>query len=81
MSIINFAQMSHRADAVYKYLHGRADAKGTCWPSIRTIARELKLSRSTVKRAINDLVESGHLKKEYRYRENGSKTSNLFIIS
>lgn len=49
--------------------------------AIGTIARELKLSRSTVKRAIVDLEQSGRLRKEQRWRENGGKSSNLYYIS
>lgn len=33
----------------------RANKNGKCWPGIRTIARELKLSQSAVRRALNDL--------------------------
>ncbi|WP_334291580.1 helix-turn-helix domain-containing protein [Lacrimispora aerotolerans] len=35
-----------------------------CYPVIGTIARELTLSRSTVKRAMADLESSEHLRKE-----------------
>lgn len=45
-----------------------------------TIAAELKLSRSTVKRAIGDLVKSGWIRKEQRWRENGGKSSLMFYI-
>lgn len=38
------------------------------------------MSRSTVKRALDNLVGAGYLRKEFRYRENGSYTSNLYII-
>jgi HTH domain. len=62
------------------YLHDRADKDGKCYPAIGTIARELKLSRSTVKRAIADLEQSGRLRKEQRWRENGGKSSNLYYI-
>lgn len=37
------------------YLSDRADKDSKCYPAIGTIARELKLSRRTVKRAITDL--------------------------
>ncbi len=43
--------ISHRAKTVYMYLKDRSNAQGECWPGIKTIARELNLSRSTVKRA------------------------------
>jgi len=38
------------------------------------------LSRSTVKRALLDLEKAGFIKKEFRYRENGSYTSNLYQL-
>jgi predicted transcriptional regulator len=74
------ADIPHRAVAVYMYLHDRADKDGKCYPAIGTIARELKLSRSTVKRAIADLEKTGHLSKEQRWRENGGKSSNMFYV-
>lgn len=74
------SELPHRARAVYMYLHDRADKDGKCYPAIGTIARELKLSRSTVKRAITDLEQSGRLRKEQRWRENGGKSSNLYYI-
>ena len=63
------------------YLADRADKNGKCYPAIGTIARELKLSRSTVKRALSDLENSGRLRKEQRWRENGGKSSNLYYIA
>lgn len=75
------SKLPHRAVSVYMYLRGRANAEGTCYPAIGTIARELKLSRSTVKRAIGDLTASGHLCKEQRWRENGGKSSCLYRLS
>lgn len=74
------AELPHRARAVYMYLKDRAGKDGSCWPAINTIARELSLSRSTVKRAIDDLVKAGFLEKEHRYRENGSKSSCLYTV-
>lgn len=62
------------------YLHDRSDADGKCWPGIKTIAKDMKLSRSTVKRALADLEKGGYLKKRPRYRENGSRSSNMYSI-
>lgn len=44
--------LPHRAIAVYLYLESRANKDRICYPAIGTIARELHLSVSTVKRAI-----------------------------
>ena len=63
------------------YLNDRADKDGKCWPAIKTIARELCLSRSTVKRALDDLCQAGLVTKETRWRENGGLTSNLYRLS
>lgn len=72
--------MPHRAIAVYMYLKERANKDGTCYPAIGTIAKDLKLSRRTVQRAIADLEQSGNLIKEQRWRENGGKSSLLFTV-
>ena len=74
------ADLDHRAKTVYMYLKDHADSEGKCWPGIRTIAAELGLSRSTVKRALNDLCKAGIISKEYRWRENGSLSSNLYRL-
>ena len=55
------SDLSHRARAVYMYLTDRADRDGKCWPAIKTIAKELNLSSSTVKRALNELCQAGLL--------------------
>lgn len=77
-TIYSDPDISHRAMSVYMYLKDRADAQGKCWPGIRTIGTDLKLSRSTVKRALNELTAKGYLDKEARHRPNGSSTSNLY---
>ncbi len=74
------ADLNHRAKVVYMYLKDHAGQDGTCWPGIKTIAIELKLSRSTVKRALDDLCREGLISKEKRWRENGSLSSNLYRL-
>lgn len=49
-------------------------------PGINTIAAGVSLSRSTVKRALDDLVRAGLVEKSNRRRENGSLSSNLYQI-
>ena len=73
-------ELPSRAMAVYMYLRDRSDAEGKCWPGIKTIASDMKLSRSTVKRALHDLERHGYLKKASRQRANGSSTSNLYTV-
>ena len=73
-------ELPHRAGAVDLDLDNRANRDGECWPSIPTIARELKLSESTVRRAIQDLKKEDLLVTEQRYRARGGKSSLLFQI-
>mgnify|MGYP001089841443 FL=1 len=72
--------LQHRAVAVYIYLADRANQDGECWPAIPTIARELKLSQSTVRRALQDLRKAELLETEQRYRARGGKSSLLFHL-
>lgn len=72
--------LPHRAISVYIYLADRANKDGICWPSIPTIAKDLKLSESTVRRALGDLRKEGLVRTEQRYRENGGNSSLLYQI-
>lgn len=74
------ADLPHRAVAVYLYLKERANKEGTCYPAIGTIARDLHLSASTVKRAVSDLEKDGFIRKKQLWRENGGRSSLLFEI-
>ena len=72
--------LQHRAVAVFIYLADRANRDGECWPAIPTIARELKLSQSTVRRALQDLRKAELLETGQRYRAKGGKSGLLFWL-
>lgn len=74
------ADLPHRAVSVYIYLYDRTNKNGECWPAIPTIAKELKLSESTIRRALRDLRKAGLITTEQRYREKGGKSSLLYKI-
>ena len=83
MGRLNFLyrmDLSHRAVAVYIYLSDRANKSGVCWPAIPTIAKDLKLSPSTVRRAIRDLRAADLITTTQRYRAQGGKSSLLFKL-
>ena len=48
-SIYADPDLPHRARTVYMYLRDRAGG-GSCWPGVKTIARDLHLSPRTVQR-------------------------------
>lgn len=74
-------ELPHRAVAVYIiYLADRTNDNNECWPAIPTIASDLKLSASTVRRGIRDLKKAGLLETEQRYRKKGGKSSLLFRL-
>jgi predicted transcriptional regulator len=73
--------LPHRAVAVYMYLRDRANKEGKCFPSIQTIKTDLKLSKSTVIRALHDLEQAGLITKEERWRTNGGRSSTLYALS
>lgn len=74
------SDLKNRALQVLLYLIDRSNKEGTCFPAIPTIARELHIGVSTVKRALGELVEAGFIVKESRYRENKGQSSNLYTI-
>lgn len=74
------ADLPHRAVTVYMYLKNRANREKSCFPSIGTIAADLKLSRRTVERALADLEKAGFLLREHRFRAKGGKSSNLYRL-
>ena len=69
--------LSHRAVTVYCYLCDRANKNGECFPSAKTIALDLSLSRRTVFRALKDLERSGLIEKKQRIRTSGGISSTL----
>lgn len=73
-------ELPHRAVAVYMYLRDRSDKEGKCFPSVKTIARDLNLSVRTVFRGLNDLEQAGLLQKEERWRNNGGRSSSVYTI-
>ena len=83
MGRLNFLycmELPHRAKLVYLYLYDRMDKEKKAWPGLNTIAKDLSVSRSTVKRAIRDLEKAGLIRKEPHFRENGSATSNRYYL-
>lgn len=79
-SVYHDQELNPRGKMVLLYLRDRANRKGESWYAIGTIAADLSLSRSTVKRALNDLVRLGRVEKLPRYRKNGGCTSNLYRL-
>ena len=76
------SDLPHRAVTVWQYLKSRADNDtASCFPAVRTIAKDMKISARTVQRAVNDLISAGYLRREFRMRKhNAGQSSNLYTL-
>lgn len=72
--------LSHKAVSIYCYLANRADKNGECFPSVRRIAEDLSISKSTVYRAFNELEKHNLLERFPRYHAQGGRRSSLYRI-
>lgn len=70
------------AVSVYKALLQYANrTTWCCFPSVRTIAKDTKLSERTVRRQLNVLVAHGYILRIPRQRENNGFTSNMYFLN
>ena len=78
MKVYQDTELSRKA---VLYLCERASKETkSCYPSMKTIGRDLNLSLVAVKRSIRELERSAYIKKENRFCDNGGKSSNLHFI-
>ena len=67
MNVYQDTELSSKAVSVYLYLCERASKETkSCYPSMKTIAKDLHLSLASVKRSIQELERSAYIKKENR---------------
>ncbi len=75
------SSLKSRALSVLIYLIDRSNQELTCFPAISTMAEQLHISVSTVKRALRELVDGGYISKDARFREkNRGQSSNLYTL-
>ena len=76
------SELRPRARLVLQVLALHCNKEGECFPSIKTIASKCGYGISTVKRALDELVEAGYIIKQARFdeRKNGGQTSNLYTL-
>lgn len=80
LSVLFDAELPSRAITVYLILNEYSNSNGNCYPSLKTLAQDSGLSKRTVQRAINDLVNAGFITKEQRTRSNGALSSCLYHL-
>ena len=64
-------ELSARAKQVLVYLHDRANKDGKSWYAIATMAKDLSISRSTIKRALAELIHQGRVERQDSGRTEG----------
>lgn len=73
---------------VYMHLVRRADKSGVAWPSYQGIADHCfgsisenpSTRKSFARKAVDQLLEAGLIRKELRSREDGGQTSNAYVL-
>ena len=75
-------ELKPRDFTVYCCMLRHSDSNdGSCFPSRRVIAKECGMDRKTVDSAVENLSSLGLVKKIQRYREDGTRTSNLYYVA
>lgn len=72
--------LSANAVAVYNVLRRHANQRQQCFPSIRKIARSLRLGVATVRRALDELIGASVIRQTPRIGPRGDRTSNLYEL-
>ena len=78
--LIREAPLSGNALLVLIALAARENRAGECWPSHATLAAEARMSEKSVRRALDELRDAGHVSWERRHREDGGKSSNHYRV-
>ncbi|QDD87466.1 helix-turn-helix domain-containing protein [Bacillus cereus] len=80
--IVDDARLSHKEMAVYmvlcRYLNQET---GSCFPSLSTIGKKVGMSKNTIIKSLNLLIECGYVFKEKRNGEDGGHVSNVYYLN
>ena len=76
-----FADVSPQAVRLYGVLRRYADRDGSCFPSRKRLASDLRMeSTKPVDRALKELIAIGAITSEHRHTEQGDLQSNLYTV-
>ena len=74
-------KIHYRLKVLLWNLVDRYGKDGRVFPSVRTLATEINVSRSTIHRWLNQLESMNLLEREHRYRNSdGGQTSSLYVL-
>lgn len=76
-----YADISPQAVRLYGVLRRYADRDGSCFPSRKRLASDLRMeSTKPVDRALKELISIGAITSEHRHTEQGDLQSNLYTV-
>ncbi|MDA1636496.1 DnaD domain protein [Bacillus cereus] len=80
--IVDDARLSHKEMAVYMVLCRHLNQEtGSCFPSLPTIGKKVGMSKNTVIKSLNALIEIGYVTKEKRSSKEQGDMSNVYYVN
>ncbi|HDR4464502.1 TPA: DnaD domain protein [Bacillus cereus] len=80
--IVDDIRLSHKEMAIYMVLCRHLNQEtGSCYPSLPTIGKKVGMSKNTVIKALNTLIEIGYVTKEKRSSKEQGDMSNVYYIN
>lgn len=80
--IVDDTRLSHKEMAIYMVLCRHLNQEtGSCFPSLSTIGKKVGMSKNTIIKSLNLLIECGYVFKEKRNGEDGGHASNVYYIN
>jgi DNA-binding transcriptional regulator YhcF (GntR family) len=73
--------VSSTAFTVYAALTTYSDNAGECFPAQKTLAKDLRISESTIRRAIGELEAKGVITVLRRKKKDGSNYPNSYMVN
>lgn len=71
---------NHYQNLIYIYLKKFSDSNNQCFPSIKTLSSLTKIGTTKVKQTLSELEEKGVISKLNRYKSDGGKSTNLYVL-
>lgn len=79
--LIRDTSLSGNELLVYIALLNRANQYGIAWPSVATLAKEARISESSVHRTLKQLEQRGLVSRKRRKTPDGSNQSNMYHVT
>lgn len=72
--------LSMHGKMIFIALKTFADSNNQCFPSVKLLAELTGMGKTTVNKALTELVQKGVISKKNRIRKDGGKTSNFYTL-